>query len=54
MIFGIHIISEVKTVSVTGARMFAPPDCPFELSVLNELYRGKLVSSITFLPFEIY
>ena len=50
----VYILYQVKTVSVSGARMFAPPDCPFELSSLNELNRGKLVSSITFIPFEIY
>ena len=31
-----------------------PPDCPFQLSSLNELYRGKLLRSITFIPFEKY
>ena len=32
--------------NVQGARMVAPPCYPFELSPLNELYKGKLVSTI--------
>ena len=35
------------------ARMVAHPCCPFELSPLNELYREKLVGSISIIPFEI-
>ena len=34
--------------------MVALPFWPFELSSLNELYRGKLVRSITLIPFEIF
>ena len=34
--------------------MVALPCWPFELSLLNELYKGKLVRSITFIPFEIF
>ena len=34
--------------------MVAPPCRPFELSPLNELYRGKLVRSITLRLFEIF
>ena len=36
---------------VLRAIMVALPCCPFELSPLNELYRGKLVHSITLIPF---
>ena len=36
------------------ARMAALPCWPFELSSLNELNRGKLVRSITLIPFEIF
>ena len=39
---------------VSRARMVALPCWPFELSLLNELYKGKLVRSITFIPFEIF
>ena len=31
--------------------MIAPPCCPFELSPLNELKRGKLLRSITLIPY---
>ena len=33
--------------------LVAPPCCPFEFCPLNELYRGKLVRSITLIPFEM-
>ena len=36
------------------ARMVALPCWPFELSFLNELYRGMFVGSITLIPFEIF
>ena len=36
------------------ARMVALPCLPFELSPLNELYMGKLVRSITLIPFVIF
>ena len=42
---------------VSSARTSAPPPphCwPFELSPLSELYRGKLVRSITLKPFEFF
>ena len=51
MIFGIHIY-QVKIVCHFNT--VAPPCCPLELSLLNELYRGKLVRSITLIPFEIF
>ena len=37
---------------MSHVRVVAPPCCPFELSPLNELYRGKLVHSITLIGFE--
>ena len=37
-----------------NARMVAFPCWHFELSPLNELYRGKLVGSIMLIPFEIF
>ena len=40
--------------SVSHARMVAPSSCPFELSPLDKLDRGKFVRSITLKPFEIY
>ena len=39
---------------VSSARMVAIPSCLFKLSSLNEMYRGKLVRSITLIPFEIF
>ena len=39
---------------MSRARMVALPCWPSELSSLNELYRGKLVCSITLIPFVIY
>ena len=39
---------------MSHARMVALPYWPFELCRLNELYRGKLVCSITLIPFEIF
>ena len=39
---------------MSGARMVGLPSGPFELSPLNELYRAKLVHSITLIPFEIF
>ena len=51
MIFGRHVY-QVKTVY--RGQEWLPPCCPFELSCLNELYMGKLVHSITHLPFEIF
>ena len=42
---------------VLRARMVAPPCYPFELSPLNELYRGKLMSSlhvIVIIPYLLY
>ena len=36
------------------ARMVALSGWPFKLSALNELYRGKLVCSMTLIPFEIF
>ena len=36
------------------AIMVALPCWPFELSPLNELYRGKLVPSVTLKPYEIF
>ena len=50
MIFGIHIC----LVNVTHAIMVALPCCPFGLSPLNELNRGKLVLSILLIFFEIF
>ena len=48
MIFGIHVY-QAKTVCCVQN------DCwPFELSPLNELYSGKLVRSITLIPFVIF
>ena len=38
---------------VPHARRVAPHCWPFELSPLNEFYRGKLVRFITPIPFEI-
>ena len=38
---------------VSRARMGALPCWPFELSPLNELYRGNRVRSITLVPFEM-
>ena len=38
--------------AVSRARMVAPPCCPFELSPLNLLKSGKLVHSITLIPFN--
>ena len=40
--------------SVWLARIVALPCWPFELSPLNELYRGKHVRSITLIPLEIF
>ena len=37
-----------------GARMIALPCCPFELSPLNEHYRGKLVRTITLIPLRYF
>ena len=39
---------------MSHARMVAPSFCPFELSPLNALYSGKLVRSITLIPYEIF
>ena len=39
---------------VSHARMVVPPCCSFELSPLNEVYRGKLVCSVTLLPYETF
>ena len=39
---------------MSHSRKVAPPFCPFVLSPLNELFRGKLVHSITLIPFEIF
>ena len=39
---------------VSHSRLVAPSCCPFELSPLNELYRGKLVRPTTLIPFEIF
>ena len=52
MIFGIQIY-QVKTM-LLHARIVTPPRYPFELSPLNEPYRGKLVRSITLIPFESF
>ena len=40
--------------NVTHAIMVALPCCPFGLSPLNELNRGKLVPSILLIFFEIF
>ena len=39
---------------MSRARLVALPCWPFDLSSLNELYRGKPVRSITVIPFEIF
>ena len=40
---------------MSHARMVAPPCWPFELSPLNEFYRGQLfVLFITLISFEIF
>ena len=41
-------------VGVSRARMVAPPCCPFKLSLLNLLKSGKLLHSITLIPFKIF
>ena len=35
-------------------RMVAPPCSTFELAPLNKLYWGKIVRSITLIPFKIF
>ena len=52
MIFSIHVY-QVKTVCRMQEWLLSVA-APFELFSLNELYRGKLVRSITLLPFEIF
>ena len=47
MIFSIHIC-QLRVI------MVAPLCCPFELSPLNELYRRKLVRSITLIQMRYY
>ena len=44
----------IRSRQCTAVKNGCPPCCPFELSCLNELYRGKHVHSITHLPFEIF
>ena len=53
MIFGILIYISGQDYA-SHARMGAPPCCPFESSPKEELYREKLVRSITLLPFEMF
>ena len=52
MRFGIHV-NWVKQDGMSRAKMVALPFWPFDSYSLNELYRGKLVRSITLIPFEI-
>ena len=51
MVFGMCISGQD---GLSRARMVALHCPPFELSPLNELYRGKRVRSIAFIPFEIF
>ena len=53
LIFGIHIYY-IRSRQCVTFKMVASPCCLFELSPLNELYRGKLVRSITLVPFELF
>ena len=39
---------------MSRARIIALPCWSFELSPLNNLYGGKLVRSVTLIPFEIF
>ena len=52
MIFGIHV-DQVKTVCHMQEWLLPFADI-LRLSPLNELYRGKLVRFIMFIPFEIF
>ena len=52
MIFGIHVY-KVKIVCRVQEWLLSLAG-NFELSPLNELYRGKLVHTITLIPFEIF
>ena len=52
MIFGVHIYIRSRWCVAFQNGCFRL--LPFELSPMNELYRGKLVRSITLIPLEIF